>query len=304
MSILVNRETRVVIQGITGRHGTTYTRVMLDAGTRVVAGVTPGKRGADVHGVPVFDDVREAVRQTGANASVVFVPPNSCREALYEAIDAGLGVVACVTDGVPVQDTMLVKRRLVGAASPRPVLGRGDAAPTVLIGPNCPGVITPGEASLGIMPFRCFSPGPVGVVTRSGTLTYQTAAQLGERGIGQSTALGIGGDLVVGLSFADVLARFQADSATELVVLVGEIGGTQEERAAEFIAERMTKPVVAFIAGRTAPPGKPMGHAGAIVTGDEGSYDSKRAALEQAGVAVAPLVTDIVPLVEQRLRRA
>jgi succinyl-CoA synthetase alpha subunit len=293
MSILVDRETRVVVQGITGRHGTTYTRVMLDAGTQVVAGVTPGKRGAEVHGVPVFDDVREAVQQTGANASVVFVPPQFCREALYEAIDAELGVVACVTDGVPVHDTMLVKRRLARA---------GGSTPTFLIGPNCPGVITPGQASLGIMPFRCFSPGPVGVVTRSGTLTYQTAAQLGERGIGQSTALGIGGDLVVGLSFAEILARFEADSGTELVVLVGEIGGTQEERAAECIAERMTKPVVAFIAGRTAPPGKPMGHAGAIVTGAEGSYDSKRAALERAGVAVAPLVTDIVPLVERQLR--
>ena len=291
MSILVDRQTRVVVQGITGRHGTTYTRVMLDAGTEVVAGVTPGKRGAEVHGVPVFDDVREAVQQTGANASVVFVPPQFCREALYEAIDAGLGVVACVTDGVPVQDTMLVKRRLRGGE-------------TALIGPNCPGVITPVQASLGIMPFRCFSPGPVGVVTRSGTLTYQTAAQLGERGIGQSTALGVGGDLVVGLSFAEVLARFEADSETELVILVGEIGGTQEERAAEFIAARMSKPVVAFIAGRTAPPGKPMGHAGAIVTGAEGSYDSKHAALERAGVAVAPLVTDIVPLVEQHLRNA
>ena len=291
MSILVNRETRVVVQGITGRHGTAFTRVMLDGGTSVVAGVTPGKRGAEVHGVPVFDTVREAIDETGANASVVFVPAAHCREALYEAIDAGLGVVACVTDGVPVQDTMLVKRRLEGTS-------------TVLVGPNCPGVITPGEASLGIMPFRCFRPGPVGVVTRSGTLTFQTAAQLGEWGIGQSTALGIGGDPVVGLSFVEALARFEADPATELVVLVGEIGGTQEERAAAFIADRMGTPVVAFIAGRTAPPGKPMGHAGAIVTGSEGSYESKRAAFERAGVPVAPLVTDIVPLVERHLRRS
>ena len=291
MSILVNRETRVIVQGITGRHGTAFTRVMLDGGTSVVAGVTPGKRGAVVHGVPVFDTVREAIDETGANASVVFVPAPHCREALYEAIDAGLGVVACVTDGVPVQDTMLVKRRLEGTS-------------TVLVGPNCPGVITPGEASLGIMPFRCFRPGPVGVVTRSGTLTFQTAAQLGEGGIGQSTALGIGGDPVVGLSFVEALARFEADPATELVVLVGEIGGTQEERAAAFIADRMGTPVIAFIAGRTAPPGKPMGHAGAIVTGSEGSYDSKRAAFERAGVPVAPLVTDIVPLVERHLRRS
>ena len=289
MSILVDRHTRVVVQGITGRHGTTFTRVMLDSGTNVVAGVTPGKRGAVVHGVPVFDTVREAVEQTGANASVVFVPAPHCREALYEAIDAELGVVACVTDGVPVQDTMLVARRRRGG-------------PTVLVGPNCPGLITPGQANLGIMPFRCFTPGPVGVVTRSGTLTYQTAAQLSERGIGQSTCLGIGGDLVVGLSFVEALARFEADPTTELVVLVGEIGGTQEERAAEF-ARGMSTPVVAFIAGRSAPPGKPMGHAGAIVSGREGSYESKRAAFEQDGIPLARLVTDIVPLVERHVGR-
>jgi succinyl-CoA synthetase alpha subunit len=290
LSILVNRETRVVVQGITGRLGTAFTRVMLDSGTHVVGGVTPGKRGAEVHGVPVFDTVREAVEQTGANASAVFVPPSFCRDALYEAIDGGLGVVACITDGLPVQDTMLVKRRLQGTG-------------TVLIGPNCPGLITPGEANVGIMPFHCFSPGPVGVVTRSGTLTYQTAALLGQRGIGQSTCIGIGGDPVTGLSFVDALARFEADPATELVVLVGEIGGTQEERAAAFISRGMTKPVVAFVAGRSAPPGKPMGHAGAIVTGSEGSYASKLAAFERANVPVAPLITDIVPIVERRLRR-
>ena len=287
MSILVNRETRVVVQGITGRHGTSFTQVMLAAGTHVVAGVTPGKRGAQVHGVPVFDTVQEAVDETGANASVVFVPPQYCRDALYEAIDAELGVVVCVTDGVPVQDTMLVKRRLRGSA-------------TTLIGPNCPGLITPGEASLGIIPYRCFTPGPVGIVTRSGTLTYQTGAQLSERGIGQSTAIGIGGDLVVGLSFSEALLLFEADSATEIIVLVGEIGGTQEERAAA-VASSLTKPVIAFLAGRTAPRGKSMGHAGAIVTAGEGSYESKAAAFEQAGVPVAALVTDIVPLVERHL---
>ena len=288
MSILVDRDTRVVVQGITGRHGTTYTRVMLDSGTKVVAGVTPGKRGADVHAVPVFDTVREAVEQRGANASVVLVPPAHCRDALYEAIDAQLGVIACVTDGLPVQDVMLVKRRLQG--------GR-----TVLVGPNCPGLITPREASLGIMPFRCFTPGPVGVVTRSGTLTYQTAAQLSERGIGQSTCLGVGGDPIVGLSFAEALALFEADPATKLIVLVGEIGGTQEERAAELIARSVSKPVVAFVAGKTAPAGKPMGHAGAIVLGHEGSYESKLAAFERANVPLARLVTDIVPLVERQL---
>jgi succinyl-CoA synthetase alpha subunit len=295
VSVLVNRETRVVVQGITGRHGTAFSRVMLDSGTNVVAGVTPGKRGGEVHGVPVFDTVREAAEATGANASVVFVPVPHCREALYEAIEAQLGVVACITDGLPVQDMMLVKRRLVGGGS--------RAAPTVLVGPNCPGLITPGEANVGIMPFRCFTPGSVGVVTRSGTLTYQTAAQLSARGIGQSTCIGIGGDPIVGLSFAEALELFEADPATELVVLVGEIGGTQEERAAAFVAWGMSKPVVAFVAGQTSPPGKPMGHAGAIVTGTEGSYESKVAAFERAGVPVAPLVTDIVPLVERSLKR-
>ncbi len=290
MSILVNRDTRVVVQGITGRHGTAFTRVMLDSGTQVVAGVTPGRGGVEVHGVPVFDTVREAVGRTGANASVVFVPAPFCRDALYEAIEAELGVVACITDGLPVHDTMLVKRRLAGT-------------PTALIGPNCPGLITPGEANVGIMHFRCFTPGPVGIVTRSGTLTYQTAAMLSERGIGQSTCIGIGGDPVVGLSFVEALARFESDPETRLVVLVGEIGGTQEEQAAAFISWGMTKPVVAFVAGRSAPPGQPMGHAGAIVVGSRGSYESKVAAFERANVPVARLITEIPSLVEAILRR-
>ena len=284
MSILVGRHSRVAVQGGTGRHGAGFTQRMLDYGTPIVGLVTPGKGGGEQFGLPIFDTMLEAVESVGANASVVFVPPVACRDALLEAADAGLEVMACITDGVPVHDSMLVKRKLQGTKS-------------VLIGPNCPGIITPGEANLGIMPGHCYKPGPVGIISRSGTLTYQTAAQLTERGIGQSACLGIGGDPVVGLSFQEALARFEADPATELVVVVGEIGGTQEERAAEFVRAQMTKPVVAYIAGRTAPPGKAMGHAGAIVEGNRGSYASKVAAFEAAGVLVAEYVTDVPDLV-------
>jgi succinyl-CoA synthetase alpha subunit len=291
VSILVGRQSRVVVQGGTGRHGLGFTQRMLDYGTPIVALVTPGKGGGELFSLPIYDTVREAVDLHGANASVVFVPPTACREALLEAADARLEVVTCITDGVPVQDAVLVKRKLAGSD-------------TVLIGPNCPGIITPGEANLGIMPGNCYQPGSVGIVSRSGTLTYQTAAQLTALGIGQSTCLGIGGDPVVGLSFEEALARFEADPETRLVVVVGEIGGTQEERAAEFVRSSMSKPVVAYVAGKTAPPGKPMGHAGAIVDGNSGSYDSKVAAFQAAGVAVAEYVTDVPLLVQQTMRAA
>jgi succinyl-CoA synthetase alpha subunit len=288
MSILVGSHSRVVVQGGTGRHGLGFTQRMLEYDTPIVALVTPGKGGGELLGLPIYDTVREAVEQEGANASVVFVPPVACRDALLEAADAGLEVVACITDGVPVHDAMLVKRKLAS--------GR-----TVLIGPNCPGIITPGQANLGIMPGHCYRPGPVGIISRSGTLTYQTAAQLTELGIGQSTCLGIGGDPVVGLSFSQALARFDADPETELVIVVGEIGGSQEERAAELVRTGMSTPVIAYVAGKTAPPGKPMGHAGAIVEGDRGSYASKVAAFRAAGVAVAEYVTDVPALVQQAL---
>jgi succinyl-CoA synthetase alpha subunit len=289
MSILIGRDTRVIVQGATGRFGTSYTRAMIDCGTTVVAGVTPGKGGIEHAGLPIYDTVAEAVECHAANASVIVVPPAACKDAMLEAIEAELGFVACITDGVPVHDSMEVVAHLRGRS-------------TVLIGPNCPGAITPAQANLGIMPPNCFMPGPVGIVSRSGTLTYQTAATLCARGIGQSTALGIGGDPVVGSPFIEILERFEADPETKLVVLVGEIGGTQEERAAEFIRTEMRTPVVAYIAGRAAPPGIAMGHAGAIVLGNEGTYESKRDALEAAGVRVARLITDVADLVAQALR--
>jgi succinyl-CoA synthetase alpha subunit len=300
MSILVGRHSRVIVQGGTGLHGRGFTQRMLDYGTPLVGLVTPGKGRAELFGLPIYDTVREAVEAQGANASVVFVPPAACRDALLEAVDAGLGVVVCITDGVPVHDTMLVKQKLTNLPS---AAGPNGAASTVLLGPNCPGIITPGEANLGIMPGQCYLPGRVGIVSRSGTLTYQTAAQLTELGIGQSTCLGIGGDLVVGFSFVQALAHFEADSQTDLIVLVGEIGGSQEERAAEFIQTQVSKPVVGYVAGKSAPPGKPMGHAGAIVEGDRGSYASKAAAFLAAEVPLADYVTDIGQLVEQTLRK-
>jgi succinyl-CoA synthetase alpha subunit len=300
MSILVGRHSRVVVQGGTGTHGRGFTQRMLDYGTPLVGLVTPGKGGSEMLGLTIYDTVQEAVDARGANASVVFVPPAYCRDALCEALDAHLIVAACITDGVPVQDTMLVKRKPASLAA----ASMDGRETTIVLGPNCPGIITPGEANLGIMPGQCYTRGGVGIISRSGTLTYQTAAQLTELGIGQSTCLGIGGDLVVGFSFVDALAQFEADPETELVVLVGEIGGTQEERAAEFVKAKMSKPVVAYVAGKSAPPGRPMGHAGAIVEGDQGSYASKVSAFETARVPVAEYVTDIGRLVQQRLRKA
>jgi len=274
MSILVNKETRVIVQGITGRAGAFHTRTMLAYGTHVVAGVTPGKGGETFEGVPVFDTVAEAVTETRADASAIFVPAPFAADAMMEAADAGIGLVVCITEGIPALD----------AARAREFVRRRGAR---LIGPNCPGVITPGEAKVGIMPAEIHRPGGVGVVSRSGTLTYEAIGQLTRLGIGQSTAVGIGGDSVIGTSFTDVLEMFEEDDGTNAIVLIGEIGGSAEEKAAEFIRDRMTKPVAAFIAGRSAPPGKRMGHAGAIIAGSSGGAEAKIAALRDAGAAVA-----------------
>jgi len=273
MSILVNRETRLVVQGITGKEGTFHTRQAVAYGTRVVAGVTPGKGGTTVDGIPVFDTVGEAAARTGANASVIFVPPPFAADAILEAADAGMPLVVCITEGIPTLDMVRVQAFLEGRK-------------TRLIGPNCPGIITPGECKIGIMPGSIHTPGPVGVVSRSGTLTYEAVAQLTSRGIGQSTCIGIGGDPIIGTQFVDALELFGKDPATRGIVLIGEIGGTAEEEAARFIRENVKVPVVAFIAGRTAPPGKRMGHAGAIISGGQGTAGEKVEALRAAGVRV------------------
>ncbi|NLG70068.1 MAG: succinate--CoA ligase subunit alpha, partial [Firmicutes bacterium] len=274
MAILVDRGTRLLVQGITGREGAFHTARMLEYGTQVVGGVTPGKGGSTVEGVPVFDTVQEARAATGANASIIFVPAGFAADAALEAIEAWLELVVIITDGIPVQDMLQV-------------VARARQRGTRLIGPNCPGLISPGEALVGILPGRVFTPGPVGLVSRSGTLTYEVVHLLSQAGIGQSTCVGVGGDPIVGTRFVDVLARFEEDPATRAVVLIGEIGGTDEEEAAAFIRERVTKPVVAFISGRTAPPGKRMGHAGAIISGRLGTPQSKVEALRAAHVPVA-----------------
>lgn len=286
MSILVDRSTRLLVQGITGREGEFHTRQMLDYGTNVVAGVTPGKGGMEVAGVPVFNTVKEAVKTTGGNASIVYVPARFAPDALYEAADAGVPLIVCITEGIPTLDMIKVKAYL-------------DQRGVRLIGPNCPGVITPGESKVGIMPGHIHKPGSVGVVSRSGTLTYEVVYDLTARGLGQSTCVGIGGDPILGSDFIDILALFEEDVATDKVVLIGEIGGTDEERAADFIASEMTKPVVAFIAGRTAPPGKRMGHAGAIIEGGMGTAAEKIAALEAAGVTVARYPGEIPDLIRE-----
>ena len=274
MSILVDRNTRLLVQGITGREGEFHTRQMLDYGTKVVAGVTPGKEGVEVAGVPVFNTVKGAVETTGANTSIVYVPARFAPDAIYEAADAGISLIVCITEGIPTLDMIRVKAYL-------------DQKGARLIGPNCPGVITPGQAKVGIIPGHITKPGPVGVVSRSGTLTYEVVYDLTAHGLGQSTCVGIGGDPIPGSDFIDILTLFEGDPATKSVVLIGEIGGTDEERAADFIAGKMTKPVVALIAGRTAPPGKRMGHAGAIIQGGAGTAAEKIAALEAVGVKVA-----------------
>lgn len=288
MSILVDENTRVVIQGITGRDGSFHRARMLEYGTKVVAGVTPGKGGQDVDGTPVFDTVEEAVRETGANAAVVFVAAPFAPGAILEAIYNEIPLVACITEGIPVREMIRIAAMLKGAK-------------TRLIGPNCPGVVTAGKSKVGILPGHIFTPGPVGVVSRSGTLTYEVTWQLSRAGFGQTTVLGVGGDPVVGTGFTEVLEMFENDPETRVVALVGEIGGSDEERAAEYI-RKMTKPVVSFISGRTAPPGKRMGHAGAIISGGVGTAESKIAALEAAGSPVAGLVSELVRLVGERLR--
>ena len=286
MSILVSKRTRLVVQGITGREGEFHARQMLAYGTNVVAGVTPGKGGDWVAGVPVFDTVREAVDATEANSSIIYVPARFAPDAMLEAADSGIRVIVCITEGIPVLDMIRVRAHL-------------DCTDARLIGPNCPGIITPGEAKVGIMPGHIHQPGSIGVVSRSGTLTYEVVHALSERGLGQSTAVGIGGDPIIGTDFIDVLQLFEDDPQTTQVVLIGEIGGTDEQRAATFIAHQMSKPVTAFVAGQTAPPGKRMGHAGAIIEGGEGTAAEKMAAFEAVGVRVARHPVEIAELVAE-----
>ena len=289
MSILVNKDTRLVVQGITGREGAFHTEQMIAYGTKVVAGVTPGKGGGwAVGNVPIFDSVHEAVAATGANTSIIYVPAKFAPDAILEAADAGVPLIICITEGVPALDMLKVRAYL-------------DHTPSRLIGPNCPGLITPGEAKVGIMPGHIHTRGDVGVVSRSGTLTYEVVYALTLHGIGQSTAVGIGGDPINGTSFVDCLAMFENDPETRQVVMIGEIGGTDEEKAAEFIAGKMSKPVTAFIAGQTAPPGKRMGHAGAIISGGKGTAADKIAALQAARVRVARHPGEIAELVAERL---
>jgi succinyl-CoA synthetase alpha subunit len=291
VAILVNKDTKVLVQGITGREGEFHTKLMLEYGTKIVAGVTPGKGGQNVHGVPVFDSVREAVDAVGPiDVSIVFVPAPFAADAILEALDAGIKGVVIITEGIPVQDMLKVARAFEIAGDDR-----------WFIGPNCPGVITPGECKVGIMPAKVFSPGRIGVVSRSGTLTYEVVAELTRAGFGQSTCVGIGGDPIIGLNFVEILRRFNDDPQTDAVVLIGEIGGTDEEEAAAFIASEMRKPVVAFVAGKTAPEGKRMGHAGAIIMGRMGTAQSKIEAFQKAGVPVADLPAQIPELLKQVL---
>lgn len=290
MSILLDKNTRVIVQGITGREGQYHTRNMKNAGTNLVGGVTPGKGGASVEGLPVFDTVAEAMAQTDANASCIFVPPAGAADAIMEAANAGIKLIVCITENIPVIDmtrAMLVVREH-GAT---------------LIGPNCPGMCTPGLGKIGIIPYQIFQPGSVGFISRSGTATYEVVSLLTEAGIGQSTCIGIGGDPIIGSTFADYLKMFEHDPQTKVVVMCGEIGGSDEEDAAEYIKTSMKKPVVAFISGRTAPAGKRMGHAGAIISGNTGTAQGKVEALQAAHVPVADTIFDIPPLVQEALAK-
>jgi len=289
LSILVDKNTRVVVQGITGKEGSFHTGQMIAYGTKVVAGVTPGKGGSEHEGVPIFDTVAEAVKQTGANASVIYVPPPFAADAIMEAADAGLPLTVCITEGIPALDMVRAFDYLRDRA-------------TRLVGPNCPGVISPGKCKIGIMPGHIHAEGRVGVVSRSGTLTYEAVHQLTNLGLGQSTAIGIGGDPVIGTNFFDALRLFQQDPETDAVVMIGEIGGTAEEQAAQFVRENMTKPVIGFIAGQTAPPGRRMGHAGAIIAGGKGTAAEKMAAMEAAGILVVKSPADIGARVRQALK--
>ncbi len=288
MAILVDDGTRLLVQGITGREGAFHTGRMLESGTRVVAGVTPGKGGQEYEGVPVFNTVEEAVEETGANASVIFVPAPFAADAIFESLDAGLSTVCCITEGIPVHDMMRVTDYL-------------QMKGATLIGPNCPGVLSPEKANVSIMPRDIFSPGRVGVVSRSGTLTYQIVNELTQRGIGQSTAVGIGGDPIIGTNFIEILEKFEADPETECVVMIGEIGGNAEQLAAEYVQGEMQTPVVAYIAGFTAPEGKTMGHAGAIVSGGESTAEAKSEALQRAGIRAARNPSEVGELVAEAL---
>ena len=290
MSIFIDRNTRLLVQGITGRDGSFHTRQMIEYGTQVVAGVTPGKGGQMLDGrVPVFNTVADAVRETGADTSVIYVPPAGAAGAIYEAADAGIKLIVCITEGVPVMDMTRVMPY---------VRSRGAR----LLGPNCPGLITPGESKVGIIPGNICAPGRVGLVSRSGTLTYEVVNQLTRNGIGQSTCVGIGGDPIIGTNFIDCLRAFQADAKTDAIVMMGEIGGTDEQNAAAFVKANVTKPVVGFIAGQTAPKGRRMGHAGAIISGSSGTAEEKMQAFEAAGIAVMKRPVDVVPLLRARLR--
>jgi len=289
MSVFLDRTTRALVQGITGREGSFHTRQMLEYGTQVVGGVTPGKGGQRFEGtVPVFDTVADAVRATGATATVIYVPPTVAASAIFEAADAGLELIVCITEGIPVMH--------VSRAMPF-VRARGVR----LIGPNCPGLITPGQAKLGIIPGSIVTPGRVGVVSRSGTLTYEVVHHLTRAGIGQSTCVGIGGDPIIGTSFIDVLRAFQDDPGTDAIVMIGEIGGTDEQQAAAFVRAHVTKPVLGFIAGQTAPKGRRMGHAGAIISGSSGTAEEKLAAFEAAGIGVLRRPAEVVPMLRARL---
>jgi len=288
MSILVNKDTKVLVQGITGREGQFHAKQMIDYGTKVVGGVTPGKGGTTTLGVPVFNSMQEAVKATQADATVIFVPAAYAADGILEALDAGIKLIVCITEGIPVADMMKAYHAV-------------KAKNAVLIGPNCPGITTAGEAKLGIIPGKIFKPGPIGVISRSGTLTYEVVNALTKSDLGQTTCIGIGGDPIIGLRFAEALKMFNEDPATKAVVMIGEIGGSDEEEAARFIPS-MKIPVVSFIAGRTAPPGKRMGHAGAIVSGNEGTAAAKVSALESAGVFVAETIPEIVERIKQDVR--
>ncbi len=289
MSIFADQSTRLIVQGITGRDGSFHTRQMIEYGTNVVAGVTPGKGGQRFDDrVPIFDTVEQAVRETGANASVIYVPPPFAADAIFEAADAGVAFIVCITEGVPVLDMTRVRPY---------VLEKGAR----LLGPNCPGLISPGKAKVGIIPGNITRPGPVGLVSRSGTLTYEVVAKLMGAGIGTTTCVGIGGDPINGTSFIDCLAAFQADAETEAIVMIGEIGGTDEQDAARFVSEHVRKPVVGFIAGQTAPPGRRMGHAGAIISGSSGTAEEKVSTFLENGIAVARRPLDVVGLIQEAL---